>query len=386
MSRFERGIRSWSRTLAGLLALAAAAATVPARAADHRDGPRVLTDLSVRGAIDLNDLYLFVSPANKNNTVLFLSTGSAGVGVVTPPYFFPGCIYEFRISNDGNHLTDELIFQFVFSNPDAFLRQSYVMYAVNGVTGQSSVAATGVTGKNAAIRGGGLVRAGIYDDPFFFDVLAFNKFRDQVGIGAPLGDRVAPFLAPNIPNNFFGNFNVLGIVVEVPRVRLQSTHNNPNIAVWIRVLLPNGVQYDRMGRPAINTAVGFGAPAFNKSNVQDFFNSITPVQDLTLRSEAADRINLYFGLPPAQARNVSNMLLPDVLTFNTTDTSGYLNGRRLADDVIDISLNLLTGGALKGDRVINDSIFSKTFPYVGPPLPRSANSAAAKAMMKIGGQ
>ena len=43
------------------------------------------------------------------------------------------------------------------------------------------------------------------------------------------------------------------------------------------------------------------------------------------------------------------MLLPDKLPFNKQDTSssavpGIFNGRRLEDDVIDIELNIVTGG------------------------------------------
>ena len=77
-------------------------AAMPASAADHRDGPRI-TNLnnSPAGALDLNDLYIFVSPTNPNNTVL-IQTMSPGAGVVGPGVFFPGAIYELRISNDAD--------------------------------------------------------------------------------------------------------------------------------------------------------------------------------------------------------------------------------------------------------------------------------------------
>jgi hypothetical protein len=143
------------------------------------------------------------------------------------------------------------------------------------------------------------------------------------------------------------------------------------------------VQYDRMGRPAINTVIGFASTALGTTNIQDFFNSITPTADPSLRGEAARRINLYFGLPLTQAQGLAATLLPDVLTFDTTNTNGFLNGRRLPDDVIDAELSLLTAGALTGDRVINDSVFSNTFPYLGPPLPRSAIRAASASIMKL---
>src|SRR3954454_19916478 len=89
-----------------------------APAADHRDGPRI-TDLNntPAGALDLNDLYVFVSATNRENTV-FIQTMSPGAGVVGPGLFFPGALYELRISNDGSPLSDELVFQTMFSPPD----------------------------------------------------------------------------------------------------------------------------------------------------------------------------------------------------------------------------------------------------------------------------
>ena len=56
--------------------------------------------------------------------------------------------------------------------------------------------------------------------------------------------------------------------------------------------------------------------------------------------------------------------LPDVMRIDTTGASGYANalnsklspirGRMLKDDVIDITVNLLSNGAIKGDNVSYD--------------------------------
>jgi len=352
-------------------------------AADHRDGPRVTNSASTLGALDINDFYLFVSPQNRNNTVMIMTTGGAAVGILSPPVFFPGGIYEFRLSNDGNPVTDEIVAQVVFSDPDRFMRQAYVVFATDVRTGRSQHLATGVTGRPVNLRGGGKVQAGLFDDPFFFDLIAFNKFKEAVMEGLPLADRVAPFLPPNIPNNFFGNFNVLAIVIEVPRMRIQSSARNTKISAWVRSLTPDGTQFDRMGRPAINTAVGFAQPLQGLPNIQDTFNSLTPAADAGLIPAAAQRINLAFGLPLDQATSLSRILLPDVMTFDTTDKSGFLNGRRLPDDVIDAELGLLTGGALTSDRVINDSVFSNGFPYIGAALPRTSTRAAIESISNL---
>ncbi len=44
---------------------------------------------------------------------------------------------------------------------------------------------------------------------------------------------------------------------------------------------------------------------------------------------------LYRWGSPAYAEAVTNISLPDILTFNTSSSAGFLNGRQLADDVID---------------------------------------------------
>ena len=58
------------------------------------------------------------------------------------------------------------------------------------------------------------------------------------------------------------------------------------------------------------------------------------------------------------------MLIPDILTYKTGNTDGFLNGRRLADDVIDAELNLVTNGGITTDCVDNDSMFSNSFPFL----------------------
>jgi len=51
---------------------------------------------------------------------------------------------------------------------------------------------------------------------------------------------------------------------------------------------------------------------------------------------------------------------------DTSSAAGFPNGRRLADDVIEIELGLVTNGAVTTDCVANDSTFSNSFPYLAP--------------------
>lgn len=386
----EKSARRFRPRPAGLVALALALLIAPgvAAAADHRDGPRFNgsgPDIRVFGNLDLNDLYIFPSPVHRDNTVLILTTGGTGVGFVTPAFFCPGCLYEFRIDNTGDNV-DDLTIGFVFSNPDRFHRQNYRAFLTDR-RGRSTLLAQGTTGRNAPIRGGGAATAGLFDDPFFFDATAFAIFNRLVAAGAPLGERVAPFTGtpfptsnerdirtPRPPNNFFANTNVLAIVLDIPRIRLQSNARNTRISVWGRDTLPDGVtQFDRVAIPAVATTI------VPPGAMQDQFNSATPRDDVAFRPAVAQRIQLAYGADAATAEAIAATVLPDRLPFRTTSRDGFndgltlkLNGRRLSDDVVDAELKLLTGGALTSDRVVNDSVFRKTFPYMGPALPLKA--------------
>lgn len=358
----------WRRALThGLLAaLFGTVALSPTWAADHRDGPRITNSNATMGNLDLNDLYLFQSPRNRANTVLIL-TCAPGAGVVSPGVFFPGAFYDFNIVNNGG-TTPNLVIRTIFSDPDGIGRQGYRTFLMRP-TGQAQLLASGVTGKTRSLHGGGQMTAGLFDDPFFFDSLAFMKFVAAVQAGKGLSDRVASFLPPSVPNNFFANFNTLAIVIEIPSSRLVASKNNPNIGVWIRTEV-NGTQFDRTGLPAINTAANFAQPGL--PSLQDVFNTLTPSDDTALRPVAAERLNLAYGLPMDKATALAATVLPDIMPFNTKSRAGFLNGRGLEDDVIDAELTLLTDGALTSDRVVNDSPFRKTFPYLATPLPRRA--------------
>ena len=75
------------------------------------------------------------------------------------------------------------------------------------------------------------------------------------------------------------------------------------------------------------------------------------------------------------------MLIPDVLVYSRTGTlPAPLNGRALADDVIDVELNVTTGGdplglfadrnatgAVPSDGVGPHTDYLGTFPYLGLP-------------------
>ncbi len=370
----------WNRSrtiLAGALLAALGVCLCPgsSRAADHRDSPRLMANVLFEGNIDINDVYLFKSPVNKANTVIIV-TLSPAAGVVGPATFHPFALYEVRLQNTAA-IADNMVFQFTFSVPDAFGRQN--MQVIRQSTNNSQPLVTqaglapagsivnqqiafGPTGRPLALRGGGQVIAGLYDDPFFFDLNAFNTLVSRANAGASLAKRIAPFQNPSFPDNFFGTFNVLALVMEVPTASLQSSRANTKFAIWVRTVF-NGEQVDRMARPAINTATIPQA-------LKGAFNVGTPFSDQALFTNGVieDEMHLY-GVSSAYGLKIAQTVLPDLLTYDASSTSGFLNGRKLDDDVIDAELALLTNGGLTTDRVGNDSFFSGKFPYLGSAQP-----------------
>ena len=79
-----------------------------------------------------------------------------------------------------------------------------------------------------------------------------------------------------------------------------------------------------------------------------------------------DTLKIFYGDDDETVNALADILLPDILTLDTSDPSGFLNGRGLADDVIDAEYALVTNGAVTTDCVSSDSAFTDMFPYLAP--------------------
>ena len=122
-------------------------------------------------------------------------------------------------------------------------------------------------------------------------------------------------------------------------------------------------QVDRMGRPGIATLIV-------KPARKDEFNKGLPANDASFRADAVSILTTApYSLSSATATALAGVLFPDVLSIDTSTPTAYLNGRRLQDDVIDASLNLLTNGAVTTDNVSSSGKhYTSTFPFMGPPI------------------
>src|SRR6266508_3505659 len=168
------------------LALAFGLVALPARAADHLDGPMAKHD----GRLDITDVYAFQSPTNPANTVLIMNVDPVA-GVLSPTTFHPDASYDFKIDTNGD-AKEDITYKVTFSAVSNGSQN--VQLRRVPARGSGAVLARGQTGTNISVSGGGMLRVGVFDDPFFFDLVAFRN-----GLA---------FCPGGIGTNFFAGLNV----------------------------------------------------------------------------------------------------------------------------------------------------------------------------------
>ncbi len=361
-------------------------ALVPlALSADHLDQPFPVLPSN----IDITDLYAFhpgeLGSQDLSKVVFVLNVHP----LTTPgldPAFSTDATYIIKVDTDGD-AEEDIVYEFEFGPADADGRQEVTVEEDE----EDQFEASGMTEETISVADGTWLFAGLRDDPFFFDFAAFGGAK--------------PFCDPDPSPDTFKGFNVKSIVLEVPTDSLfdddffdvddedededdkedwddrrsyispsvtldgddddeDDERDGTTIGVWATIELDDD-QQDRMGRPAINTVLisTDNKAAFNAGDPEDDFEDFS--EDVI-----AHLIALNPTGDPARAEFLASVLLPDTLVFDTSMESDFamLNGRNLADDVIDIELNLLTEGGLPGDCVdANDVAFLGVFPYVAPP-------------------
>jgi uncharacterized protein DUF4331 len=257
------------------------------------------------------------------------------------------------------------------------------------------------------------------DDAFFLDLRVFDLL-----YGTDLTE---------IGDDTLEGFNVNTFALQIPSGQLEGP-NDEVIGVWntasrraVRVENGDGsqsfsgdnVQVSRLGMPLVNEVVVPVAlkDFFNASRPRDDAQYLPAVQDPELPHllnavhgtdvpdsdektpgiQRDDLIQVFLtGVPGLnQPENVTpaemlrlNMSIPPCSSECSTlgviggDFAGFPNGRRLDDDVIDVSLRVVLGVLLPdhqgladtiGDGVdVNDEPFDESFPYVAEPHSGSA--------------
>jgi len=339
------------------VALVVGPAASGTRAADHLDAPTAKLD----GRVDINDVYVFhpgeAGHQDLDRTVLVM-TVNPGAGVLehSSTTFSPDALYEFLIDTNGDAKKDITI-RAEFSDVEDGHQDVKVRLIARH---RRTLIGKGPTEQIIEGDGGMRVFAGLRDDPFFFDLANFNNGATFCGAGLPVSD-------------FFLGLNTTALVVEVP----TDLIGKQAVGVWARTLGERDdddfEQIDRMGRPAILTVFippnPFEPGASGIGNQEDQFNFNKPNRDQ--RRWRGEIINTLVALGNSQdrANSLADVLLPDILTVDLSKETGFLNGRNLADDVIDAELQLLLNNPAASDCVSNDSTFLADFPYLGVPNP-----------------
>ena len=332
--------------------------------ADHLDAPG-LTSPAMDARVDITDHFAFEKPGNPKKTILIFN-----VNPLAPTHadqFRHDALYETLVDTDGD-ARPNISFRYRFSRKneqgqfarvtravleqdledghvhEEFERETIVEHAPVSFGSEAHI-----TDAEDGVR----FFAGFRSDPFFFDLLGFLNNLTFTG------------------SDYFVDKNVFGIALELPNRLLGA---NPHVGIWTRTLVPMTMQpehltqADQMGRPAINTV-------FNHKNDKNTFNVTQPADQraaITMSGQTylqvfTSELEALGGYTATQAEGIAKILLPDILTFDYSSPAGFLNGRRLQDDVIDISLKLVTNGKITGDGVGAHTDYLSEFPYLGRP-------------------
>ena len=381
----------WLVVLAVSVALAAAFVPGALVASDHDDGE---TDTKGRN-VNITDVYAFRecdqnAGASCSNLILLMNVNPRSVAR-HQYYFSTNARYEIKIERPAGVNTEptaaglatpDVALRFTFGAPDANRRQAITLTPViNGAAG-AGVGAGMTTAlndapivTNANVGGGTVVGvfAGLRQDPFFFDVEQFFRVRaGALGIGP-----AAVFRHPGI--DFTWGYNVLSIVARVPVAYLQQGGSQTAFDAWTTVSVDDGAggwtQVERLAQPAINEGL------LVTNDFLNALNAIGPDVEATLVepnncvgalanpiiAEAATTL-LSLGNTVPQALAICNAFLPDVMRIEVSGPSGYaaaattsgrpMRGRKITDDVIDITLSVIVPGTnqlLEHDNVGYDA-------------------------------
>ncbi len=403
-----------------------------ASASSHREAP-VISGLP---QYDNTDTYAFTSPDRRKKVTMIANWLPFSEPAGGPNFyaFATDARYNIKVDNDGD-ATPERTFQWTFKNnyrtkdtflyntgavtsindPDLNFYQTFTLKKItpkrtsvmlkNGRVAPSFVGDASMPDyaklRDQAMRwngpaaNSGRVYAGQAEDPFFLDLRVFDLL-----YGGDLSE---------VGDDTLAGFNVNTVALQINKKALAKGFNqqrNPIVGIWSttdrRAADGSVRQVSRLGAPLVNEVV---IPLKDK----DRFNASQPsgdaqFLDYVTKPELPQLIEAIYGIPaPDEPRDdlVSVFLTgvdglnqpegvapseqlrlnmstpvssnPNRLGVIGGDNQGYPNGRRLGDDVVDISLQVVEGELVGnpndlGDGVnTNDVEFGDTFPYVALP-------------------
>ena len=190
-------------------------------AADHLDAPAVSNQTT-----DITDVYVF-NGENTNNLVFVANTqGLLSPSATGAAKFDEKTLIEFNIDNNGDNVED-LVLQAIVMNGKMRVYGPYRPAATgtrsvivpSSFTAQADVTPYGQAAKIGE-ENGIKVFAGPRDDPFFFDLVQYQKV---------IAGTASGFNNPG--DDTFKGTNVMSVVIEVPKSRLGASSTGA-ISVW----------------------------------------------------------------------------------------------------------------------------------------------------------
>ena len=309
------------------------------KASDHQDAPLTVA----RPGADITDVFVF--PANDPSKVVLAMDvwPLIPTGFGTQTSFDPGVLYQFKIGV-GNSIAENRVIQFKADGVGS--AQTITMFgpARPGMVGTRSTiigkTATMPYNKVTDLGNGVLGFAGPREDPFYFDLARFFQVipdRNFANQPNPPGNKAICFNKPG--TDFLAGFNVLSLVVELPRSMLADDNGHlaltrfwattslkdldsdaqpaafslASVARMVNKRFGGGsdttgtwTQIERLGRPAIKEA-------FEAFKNHDATNRATPFDDTLLASSIHDFMIHSAGRSEAIANAAVKTLIPDEL-------------------------------------------------------------------------
>ncbi len=361
-------------------------------------------------AVDLADCYFFKDPLDASKVVLLTTVrGFIVPGEAQNFGIFDAAVrYRFQIENSEDFRPDANI-DVRFSEKNSEAAQTAVVTfsgtAFAGLSGSykgtTTVATLGATvpatyfpavpqklkdRNNADIA----VEfwAGEVDDPFFFDIPGFVRFREKViASDATAADELKR------GRDTFAGYNCLLIGLRMPITLLKSTiprltnATKFGLSVQAQRQTERTVRGRKVGTGLFTTVDRQGIPGINALIIplgsKALFNGSTTVDDHNGKFVDLIRTTLSaLKTSPANMNTIVGLAATngDILRLNTSTTSAFPNGRKPIDDVVKTLLTIVSNAneatpatTLDDGVAANDKTFETIFPYVAlphQPLPR----------------
>jgi hypothetical protein len=389
----------------------------PAGAADHGDAPYVNGDQ----AVDLADVFMFLDPNDNTKVILAMTLrGFIAAGEnINFGQFDPNVRHRFELETTGDARADRFI-NVTFSKrtaPTAPQTATITLMDGQQFTAPSTPPSTCISGSANCPPAptitdlgttGVKFYAGERDDPFNFDIPAFLAFTaaQRICVANPADPSCATPPASNFSRgrDSFAGYNIMTIALSIPRSVFTAAGAGNSIGVVAVTQRRSPTLYpassdvvrasntsagfgrwqtlDRIATPAVNVAlIPFARKEeYNSATTQDDFNgrfAADIVATLTALGTNSTNIGILAGIAVTNGDFLRlNLNTPNTTLgfgqefFSTPNYSGFPNGRRFGDDVVDTELFFIANqpsGGLSDNANQNEQPFLSSFPFVSPP-------------------